>query len=139
MLIGTRKFPRSRQTNSYTCGSRCVYAILKFYDFKKNHKWLVNELGTNENGTTVSAIVDALRKRTLQVVVSTKTSLRKITGHLRAGGVAIIHVDSDHFIVLHARSRKKWYIMDPFGKPDIIHSSTLNKRWQDRWAILVRD
>jgi len=138
VFIGHRKFPRSRQTNSWSCGSRCVYAILKWADFLKPHALLAEELGTDEAGTRVEPIVKALRARTLMVEVCTKTTTFKLTRHLARGGVAILHVDGDHYLVVHGRSKKRWRVMDPAGKPDTISTEKLVKRWGGRWAVLVR-
>lgn len=137
-LHGTVRFPRSRQRNNFACGARCVHAILKYYDFEKPYKLLEQELGTNsEDGTTVKAIQETLARRALATPAYTDITLRRLTKHF-SKGVAILHVDGDHFIVAHAR-RKNWiYVMDPLGLPDRINVRTLRKRWSG-WAILVSE
>jgi ABC-type bacteriocin/lantibiotic exporter with double-glycine peptidase domain len=135
--VGHIRFPRSRQRNTFACGARCVYAILKNYEFQKKYKLLESELGTTpEDGTAVEPMVAALRARTLTTTVSTQTTLRALTEHLNRG-IAILHVDGDHFMVVHARRGKHVYVMDPMGPPNKITTRTLHKRW-DGWAILVR-
>ena len=90
---------------------------------------------TPEHGTKIEPMLTTLKEAGLAAAVSTKTTLRQLTAHL-SKGVAILHVDNDHFVVCHARRGNIVYIMDPMGLPNRMTTKVLRKRWKG-WAILA--
>lgn len=114
-----------------------MHAVAKYYGSKRKFKRLQAELGTNpDTGTTVVAMQESLREMGLAAPSYASTTIRKLTKHL-SKGVAILHVDGNHFMVVHGRKGKFFYIMDPLGKPDRISIRTLSRRWHDGWAIMI--
>jgi ABC-type bacteriocin/lantibiotic exporter with double-glycine peptidase domain len=137
--LGTTEFNRSVQSDDYTCGVHCVkMAIKHFTKQNKDLATLIAELGTTESkGTTVEKMVEVLRSYGLRVNVMPNVTLWDLNKVLRRGSALIVHVDGDHFSILHGKDKNWYYIADPDpNRPDKIAHKTFKKRW-GRWAISI--
>lgn len=141
MIAGSPSFPRFFQLDNYSCGSRCVQAILKHFDLPRSHRILKEALRTTpDGGTPVHEIVRVLRRNHFRVGCRRALSLRGLLAAFRLGRVALVHLDGDHFAVAHAATERRVLLSDP----SVIRCPGRSQprrlflaRWKSRWALLV--
>ena len=85
-------------------------------------------------------MIRLLRGRGFRVGYRPEMSWRELVGALRAGGVAILHVDGDHFIVVHGVDGDECVrLADPSLLRCLRRRTTRMRflaRWS-RWGLLV--
>lgn len=117
-MYGIKKIQRSYQANSYTCGSRSVYIVLRHFKIKIKHSEIKILLETNQfDGTKIKNMIKSIRDSGLSVsnkIAKTKNDL-KIS--LAKNKLLIAWVDGDHFVVVHGIDKKEnVYLADPIRK-----------------------
>ena len=140
-MIGVRVFPRSLQRDSFSCGTRSVFVVLQYFNRQLPYEEVFLKLKTDHNGTNVKPILNLFRKLGLKTGRRSHMTFKQLRKVLKYGGVAILDVDGDHFIVCHGvdLKEKRVYVADPaitrtFGSS--ISIKKLKKRW-DRSGIVV--
>ncbi len=130
----------SMQPDRYSCGAQSCFMILRYFGKARSVESVEKELGTDEDGTTASAITDLLRRRGLRVAVHTGSSLDALRKAIRRGSpvlVSTIHAGG-HWVVVYGFSHGCIYVSDPSCK-------RLFSRWSveyflahwERWALTV--
>lgn len=141
MFIGTTKFTRLLQLDDWSCGSRSVQAVLKFFGITSPHWLLKSQLGTKpDTGTAVHQMIRVLRRHGLRVGYRPNLGWREIVQALKLGGVAIVHLDGDHIGVVHGADDTHVHIADPSIIRCPGRRQTREKflsRWT-RWGLIVR-
>lgn len=147
MLVGVPEdqFLRSIQRDSYSCGSRSAFMVLRFFGIVLRHGRVKKLLGTNpETGTAIEPMVRLLRRRGLRVGYHPKIGWRGLLAALAKGRVAVVHLDGDHLGVVHGAVRDAEghhvLIADPSlfrcRSRRITTTQFLRERWTG-WALLV--
>ncbi|AKF87033.1 hypothetical protein MFUL124B02_36480 [Myxococcus fulvus 124B02] len=140
-FIGTKKFPRSLQLDSWSCGSRAVHAVLRHFGVHWPHRLLQAHLGTNpDTGTAVHQMIRVLRGHALRVGYHAHLSWLELGHALNAGAVVIVHLDGDHLGVAHGVDDEHVYLADPSTTRLLGRRQTRQKflsRWT-RWGLVVR-
>lgn len=134
------KFPRTLQATDYTCAPCCVHAVLEYHNCGESLSAIKEGLGTTEDGTSSSAVVQFLRDRGFSASMRSWMTMSDLERVL-ARGVLIADVDGDHFAVVHAIDDTWVYISDPSlvrlpGRRQ--RRSTFRARW-NRTGIVVVD
>lgn len=141
MLVGTTKFTRLVQFDNWTCASRSVQAVLKFFGITRTHGLLKSQLETSpDTGTSVSSMIRVLRRQGLRVGYRPHLNWRALVHALNVEAVVIVHLDGDHLAVVHGVDDEHVYLADP----SIIRCpgrrqwrQTFLARWT-RWGLVVR-
>ena len=142
MIIGTTRFARLLQFDDWSCASRSVQAVLKFFRITRPHWLLKSQLGTTpDTGTTVHQMIRVLRRHGLRVGYRPNFSWRELVQALRTDAVVIVHLDGDHIAVAHGVDGTHVYLADPSvirlrGRRQARRKFL--ERWT-RWGLVVRD
>lgn len=115
--------------------------ILEHYGKHCDYARLVKLLGAGvDNGTPVNNMISVFRRFDLKVSRGTAMALRDLKAALRGNKVLLVHLDGDHFGVVHGCDDSKVYLADP----SVLRApfrTTLTadfmSRWT-RWALTVR-
>lgn len=140
---GTRSggdFPQRYQLDDYSCGSRSTQMVLDYYGRPMGYRAIKEELGTDEDGTSMAPIARLLRARGLAVTQYPRMQLRDLERCLRRG-IVIVQVDGDHVAVVHDIDERHVYIADP--SPSRCNTARqmrarFRARW-DRWGMVIVD
>lgn len=140
--VTPRKFQRSVQTDDWSCGPRAVHMILKHYGVAPAYSETCKKLrATPDEGTTVKAMIQFLRKRGLRVRYQPKMNTDVLWAALDRDAVALVHLDGDHFGVVHGLDSKYVYLADPsiirLAGRKMARRKFL-RRWSC-WALLVSE
>ena len=134
------EFKISRQIDTYTCGSRSVFMVLRHFKYHYAHSCVKADLGTTWLlGTGEKKIRKFFESCGFHAKVATFgwTLLREV---LRGGGVVVASVDGDdHYVVVHGASETHVHLADPFSyRPGrrTVAKTEFMARW-DRWGIVV--
>lgn len=140
MFVGTKDFPRSLQLDNYSCGARSVYSILNHFGRNQTYSWVKEKTQLTSDGCNVADLVAALRGGGLRVGYrGGYMSFKELVKIFKKGGVALIHVDGDHFIVAHGYDGKRVWVADPsfFRCPTAsLPSRKFRRRWCN-WGLAV--
>ena len=139
MFVGTCDFPRYLQMDQYSCGARSVYAICRHWGVSKSYGDVKEELGCTEDGVNVQPMVQFLRAQGFRVGYRPTMYMKDLKKTFEKGGVALIHVDGDHFVVVHGMSNKYIAIADPsfYRCPTrTISKKKFRRRW-GYWGLAV--
>lgn len=142
MFVGTPKFRTSYQKDDYSCGARCVYMILRHFGRKVKYSRVKDQcLTTVQNGTNVSALIGTLRFYGLKVGARPRMAVRGLRKALKSNAVVLVHVDGDHFAVVHGRDHRFTYIADPDPSRGKIkkHNNAVFAERFTRWGLVVSD
>jgi ABC-type bacteriocin/lantibiotic exporter with double-glycine peptidase domain len=139
MFIGTKSFPRSLQLlDEFSCGSRAIYSVMGHFGVSSRpHRFVIAELRTSPD--TGTAVIRALRQHGLLVRYRPVLNWRPMVHALKAGAVAIVHVDQDHFVVVHGVDDRHVHLSDSslIRCPGRTQSKvTFLAQWT-RWGLLV--
>jgi ABC-type bacteriocin/lantibiotic exporter with double-glycine peptidase domain len=135
------KFPRKLQADTFSCGAQCALAVLEYYGVELTIDTVLRRLGTDNEGTTDSALRRLFRGYGLgvrSVTDGTRSHLERAIGD---GSPVIVSVDrrSPHWAVVYGIGRGRVYIADPSVKRtvSIIQSWTAFRRRWDGDALIV--
>jgi ABC-type bacteriocin/lantibiotic exporter with double-glycine peptidase domain len=138
-VIGTTNFKRSLQRDSYSCGARSVFMILQHFGSTLKYSEVKEALGTDEEGTKVKAMIKCLRAHGLRVGHRPDMSFKKLQKALANNAIVLVHLDGDHFGVVHGMSERRVYLADPSIARCVngsIYTRGFKKRWTD-WGLVV--
>jgi ABC-type bacteriocin/lantibiotic exporter with double-glycine peptidase domain len=133
-------FKRSIQCDSYTCGVHSVAMIVRYFGYSTPFKELKRELNcTPARGTPVHAMIKAMRSRRLRVRHNYRMRFRELQASLRRRELLLVHLDGDHFGVVHGFDSQFVYLADPsivrlIGRK-MTHTA-FRKRWTN-WSLAV--
>ncbi len=141
MFVGTTKFTRLLQLDDWSCASRSVQAVLKFFGISRPHWLLKSQLGTKpDTGTAVHQMIRVLRRHDLQVGYRPSLTWRELVRALKADAVLIVHLDGDHVAVAHGIDDTHVHLADPSFARCPGRRQTRRRfleRWT-RWGLVVR-
>ena len=112
-MLGSTEFPRSLQRDCYSCGARSCYMVSEFFGLDLPYSKVKRLVETDHDGTRVKPMIRFFRSRGLKVAERRTTKMRDLEHALEHGGVVLVHVDGDHFAVVHAMSAKWVWLADP--------------------------
>ncbi len=130
----------SMQPDQYSCGVQSCFMILRYFGKARSVESVEKELGTDENGTTASAIITLLRRRGLRVGIDAGASLDSLREAIRRGSpvlVSTIHAGG-HWVVVYGFSHGCIYVSDPSCKRPFSRWTIryFMAHWE-RWALTV--
>lgn len=134
-------FAISRQLDDYSCGSRCVYMVLRHLSRSCTHTRLKEKLGTDrQDGTSERAMRKLFRQRGLKATVS-ELSWPSLKKALARGAILIVTVDDgEHYIVVHGMTHDEVHLADPLEylpRRRVMSRRKFLDRW-DRWGLVIR-
>jgi ABC-type bacteriocin/lantibiotic exporter with double-glycine peptidase domain len=110
-------FPRSLQTDSYSCGVQCAYAVLKYFGKARSINQVTHELGTtSEDGTDEDEIKRLLKRRGLSVFTFNQKSTSQIENAIDSDAPVIAWMKTrreDHWVDVYGYSDEHIWLMDP--------------------------
>ena len=137
-----KDFPRSIQAEfpAFSCGEKCVYCILKYFEKKVTHRQLKGLLRTDLSGTAKDDIKRVLKQFGLRYRVVRKVSdLRNAID--QGSPVLISTFDSWHYCVVYGYSRTHYLVMNPsLGSMGSISVAVSRGRFLkefDGWGLAV--
>lgn len=139
-FVGHEGFKRKLQWNTYSCAVRSTQAILEYAARPASYARLVSELGTDENGTQISYVAAALRKRGFRVRSRHRLKISDLRNELAAGSFVMAYLDGDHVGVVYGYDRNYVYLADPSLYRAVfqrVGTRDFLRRW-DRAALLIR-
>jgi ABC-type bacteriocin/lantibiotic exporter with double-glycine peptidase domain len=129
---GVVAFPRSRQRDGYSCGSRSVYAVIRHFGRAGDHASVAAALGTTEEGTAATPMIAYLRRRGLRAGRHPRLRLAGLRRAFAAGKVAIVDFGGVHWAVAHAMDDDHVWVADPsaYGTPGTrMTRAEFRRRW----------
>ena len=138
-MRGTAAFDRSIQMDEYSCGAHAVFMIAKHCGMKIKYKEVKKELGTNTNGTKVRQMLAFFYRHKFRAHRVSNMRFRELKSYLGHNEVVLVHVDGDHFAVVHGITENYVYMADPsidrmYGLR--LPKKKFKKRWK-KWGIAV--
>ena len=112
-VIGTRRFPRRLQWDSFSCGSRSTWAIAHHFGRELSHDEVMDGVGTTTEGTAATPIVKFLRTQGLRAGYHRRMSNRQLVRALDRGGVVLVDLNGTHWSVVHAVSAAHVWLANP--------------------------
>ena len=109
-LLGLRKFPTYKQTESKDCGPTCIKIIAKYYNLVVDINYLRKVCETTREGSSVAGLCDGAEQIGFRPIAATTTIETLEVENLFP---CIVHWDSFHFVVVYKISRKWVYVSDP--------------------------
>jgi len=140
-FVGISVFRRSIQLDSYSCGVHSVAMIVRHFGDDTPFFRLKKELGCSpEKGTRVHSMIRAFRARKLRVQHNYRMRFRELQAALKKGRLLLVHLDGDHFGVVHGYDSKYVYLADPAPfrllGTRMTHDA-FKERWTN-WSLVVR-
>jgi ABC-type bacteriocin/lantibiotic exporter with double-glycine peptidase domain len=139
--VGRVDFRRSLQTDDYSCGARAVFMISNHFGLGVSYQKVKTAVRTTAgDGTPVVPMIRFLRERGLKVNHCPSMNVRSLRRALQRDAVVLVHLDGDHFGVVHAMSLEYVYLADPSifrQRGPRISKVAFAGRWS-RWGITVR-
>jgi hypothetical protein len=77
-MAGLDDFPRTRQMNHYDCGRELAYAMLEYYEIHESFDDFCKRIHTDQVGTPVQSIIDALNSYGLEAKLAEPMSLDEL-------------------------------------------------------------
>jgi len=109
-------FERSIQLDGWNCGAHCAFMILKFYGKARSLKNVLQETGTNEDGTDEEMLKRLFRKRGLSVYEFEQRSLAKLERAIDRGSPILTHISTpkvNHWVVVYGYGDGHIWVADP--------------------------
>ena len=141
------EFPRSIQLNSYSCGAKSAYTILKYFGKKCTLQSVEKALRTDEDGTAVSDIKRVFKQFGLQCRTMRKPTIKDLKAAIDAGCPVLISLyEGEHYAVIYGCSRTHAFVMNPsldatedgVGSVSVaVPLGEFRKMW-DGWGIVVK-
>jgi ABC-type bacteriocin/lantibiotic exporter with double-glycine peptidase domain len=134
------EFKISRQLDDYSCGSRCVYMVLRHRGRSCTHTKLKKDLKTDpQEGTSELTMRKVFRRRGIHAKVR-KLNWRKLLVELESGAQVIVTVDEgEHYIVVHGYGENTVHVADPIEYRPCRRTMTRQQfldRW-DYWGLVI--
>jgi ABC-type bacteriocin/lantibiotic exporter with double-glycine peptidase domain len=112
--IPTKKFKRSIQMDSYSCGAHATLMALRHFKQTgltiKDVKYMTQ---TDKQGTGEEPIISCLRSRGLTAFKLRRLTIPRMRALLGRGHILITEVDGDHYCVVHGIDDEYVYLADP--------------------------
>jgi predicted double-glycine peptidase len=139
--VPTHEFRRVVQDNDWSCGACSVHMVLRHFGVTQRYRKTVRDLGSSPaHGTNVGDMIAVLRDAGLRVGYRPNLGMRRLCDALSNDAVVLVHLDGDHFGVVHGADRTRVYLADPsiIRMPGrrMEHRKFL-QRWT-RWGLVVR-
>jgi ATP-binding cassette subfamily B protein len=128
---GPRRFPVVRQLDEADCGVACLAMIAGWYGIDVSLPWLREVAGTDQSGTTLRALAVTGRRIGLDLE-PVKVSKDRLDLQLPA----ILHWDSEHWVVLAKLDERHVEIADPGLGLQRMDRGELDRHW-DGYAARV--
>lgn len=127
-------FKRSIQLDTYSCGVHSVAMIVHHFGDKTPFATLKRELRcTPDKGTSVKAMIDAFRTRELGVAHLSNMRFSELRSWLDKGRLVLVHLDGDHFGVVHGYDAEWVYLADP-SLLRLLGTKMSHKAFRKRWT-----
>lgn len=105
-----KKFPYYAQLDSMDCGPSCLRMIAKFYGKTYSREKLLEKCFVNRHGTSITELSEAAE------AIGFRTVMARMPMHQlvdEAPLPAIVHWNSNHYVVVHKTEKHKIHIADP--------------------------
>ncbi|MGD0037876.1 MAG: cysteine peptidase family C39 domain-containing protein [Bacteroidota bacterium] len=138
-------FPRSLQLDSYSCGAKSVFTILRYYGKHCTPESVEEQLHTDEDGTAVSDIKRVFRRYHLNYRTLRKPGLRDLKAAIDDDCPVLISLYAgSHYSVIYGYSDSHIFVSNPslniltgYGSiRSAIPNSEFRREW-GRWGIIV--
>ena len=133
-------FERSIQLDSWNCGARCAFIILKYYGKARSLKNVQREAGTDENGTDPEMLKRLFRKRGLSVYEFEQRSLAKLERGIDRGSPILAHISTraeNHWVVVYGFDDDCIWVADPslnvLKHPQRVWCRQTRSSFKNRW------
>ena len=139
-------FPRSVQLDSYSCGAKSVYCILKYFGKRCTPESVERLLDTDEDGTGLSEIKRVLKRYGLTYRTLRKPGLRDLKVAIDDDCPILISLyDGEHYAVVYGYSSSHMFVMNSsldfteegVGSLRCAVSKDQFRRMWGRWGIVV--
>lgn len=110
--VGHPAFRRHPQWDTYSCGARSVYAVLKHFGRKATYAEVKKELKTSFEGTCSDEIIRYLRRRGFKVSMRAMR-MKDLERVFQRDGVALVYLDGDHIAPAYGADRGHVFVADP--------------------------
>jgi ABC-type bacteriocin/lantibiotic exporter with double-glycine peptidase domain len=131
---------RSVQADGFSCGAQSALMVLRLHGKGRSIDATIRALDTDEDGTSIGALLKLLRKRRLRPVIKVHATLRDLERGIDDGAPSVVSLDSEsHLGVVFGYSSTKVYLADPSIRRSIrvgLSLERFHQRW-DRWAMIV--
>lgn len=146
------KIPHFKQLNDYYCGPAILQMTLAAYGISITQEEAAKRLGTTEeNGTSVGALVEVLQKEGLMVTGGNNQTLSNVREAFDSEKVVLfcyteLHYQWDHFAILIKFDAPNIVLLDSAEDEDEyrLPLDEFEKRWvgplftfSDHWAIYI--
>ena len=139
------EFPKTRQSENWTCGANCVQNICAYYGEDYREMDLVRMLKTTHDGTSVQQIIDFFRKATFKVDVKEHMTIAELKEYIDKDIPVILMIQAwvdktsdyqewsdGHFVVCIGYTKDELVFSDPSLYTDgYIPENKLLERWHD--------
>jgi ABC-type bacteriocin/lantibiotic exporter with double-glycine peptidase domain len=132
-------FVRSIQTDAYSCGAHCAYAIMRYYGYTGSKRPVLKRL-RNRDGLCWVELREFFCECGLEPACIDKPTLLNLRREIDAGFPVLVSMDTDHWATVYGYGRGCFYVMDSsLGRSVRCYHTTerFRKRW-DRWAMPIR-
>jgi ABC-type bacteriocin/lantibiotic exporter with double-glycine peptidase domain len=112
--IPPKKFKRSIQMDSYSCGAHAT--LMALHHFKQTDLTITDVkymTQTDKQGTAEEPIISCLRSRGLTAFKLRRLTIPRMRVLLGRGHILITEVDGDHYCVVHGIDDEFVYLADP--------------------------
>lgn len=132
---------RSIQMDGWSCGLQSAVMVLRCHDKRHDIAAIQPVLGTDEDGTSVGALLRLFRGRGLKPEIKAEATIRDLRSGIDTGAPSIVSLDNEaHWGVVYGYSSTKIYLADPSILRTVrvgLSRERFRRRW-DRWAMLVK-
>ena len=123
------RFETIRQHDSEDCGVACLAMICRYYNRNYSIQYLRKITGTNQEGTSVFTLIETAKKIGLSAV-SLKGKCTELKQYLTENkSPSILHLKTNHYIVLYKIKGNKLLINDPAEGRKLITWKELEQEW----------
>jgi len=131
-------FPRSIQLDKYSCGSKSVFTILRYYNKRCTPISVERELHTTYEGTAIPDIKRVLKRHGLKY-----RKIRNLKAAIDHGYPVLVSTyEQWHYSVVYGYWKTHYFIMNPsLGQMGSLFCAVTKKKFKqiaDGWAIEVR-
>lgn len=138
--VPVKEFKRAIQLDGWSCGAVSAYMIALHYGKNVTYAQVVKAVKSNEEqGTLVKPLIRGLRKFGLTVRYLPKMNIRQLKDALSTNKIVLVHLDGNHYGVVHGFDDKGFFIADPSVRRCPMRTITREeyaKRWTN-WGLVV--
>jgi ABC-type bacteriocin/lantibiotic exporter with double-glycine peptidase domain len=139
VLKGVR---RSLQLDRYSCGVQCTKVILGYFGRCLSIESIERRLGTDEEGTSISAIRQLMKSRGLTTTICVDATIRDVKRAIDSGQPVLVSLSgSKHWAVVYGYSREAVFVADSSITKNLwcrVSKTRFHRQW-DRWMMSVRE